>query len=267
VQPTIEPPRPTDQWAVIAALRIIVEHVWSLIVDVVSAVALAILFPLNLEWFDPKKTDSKEASESGWNQRPILLIHGFLGSSNNWVYQRYRLHKAGYRNVFTVNLGDPRKSIEEYVKTVAAKAKEIGEITGRSDLTLIAHSMGGLVAQRYLYTEPGAQERVKTVITIGTPCLGTKVAYLASLVSSAAREMIPDSEFIRQLASSARSDKTTNYVHIASKTDMIVRPTTSALGVERPRSSTRVLNPMGHVTYLFSSDVANQLEESLKASQ
>jgi pimeloyl-ACP methyl ester carboxylesterase len=256
---TQTPLDPMEERGLLPTLCRVVNYIRAIIADIVSAIALAILFPVDLERFDPKKPEECDPS-----QRPILLIHGFLGSSNNWVYHRYCLLQAGYKNIFTVNLGDPRKSIEDYTKIVAAKVETIKALTGRADIVLVGHSMGGLVAQQYRYTEPGADACVKKIITIGTPCFGTHVALAASWASTAAQEMQPNSELVSRLQQAASADQATEYIHIATKADMMVRPVVSALGASGPRSSTRVLNATGHIQHLFSPATAGLLEESLR---
>lgn len=252
-------PNPLDEPGLLPALCRIVNYIRAIIADIISVIALAILFPLDLERFDPKRPEDCDPSA-----RPILLIHGFLGSSNNWAYHRYHLLQAGYRNIFTVNLGDPRKSIEDYAKIVAAKVQTIKMLTGRADITLVGHSMGGLVAQQYRYTEPGAEACVKKIVTIGTPCFGSYMAHLASWASTAAQEMLPNSEFVCRLQQAASTDQVTEVVHIATKTDLLVRPVVSALGVNGPHSSIRIQNATGHIHYLFSPTTAGLLEEALR---
>ena len=234
-----------------------VNHIRATLADLASAVALAILFPFNEEkWLDPKKK-----ADCNPNQTPILLIHGFLGSSNNWVYHRYRLIKAGYTNIFTVNLGDPRKSIEDYTEVVRKKVDEIKRITGQEDIVLVGHSMGGLVAQNYRYTAQGAQQHVKKIITIGTPLHGTRIAHLASWISQAAKEMIFQSPFVERLQEMAAKDVDTKYDAISTEPDHIVIPASSAHG---KRKDPKPLKATGHISYLFSPSTAKHLVDSVK---
>jgi len=243
---------------VISTLKRIIDCIRAFIADILSAIALGILFPINLKRFDPKNID-----ECDKRQTPILLIHGFLGSSNNWMYHRHRMKERKYTNIFTVNLGDPRKSIEDYAKVVADRVQEIQTLTGRKDLVMVCHSMGGLVAQQYLYGAFENKSGVKKIITIGTPFCGTHIAHLASWVSQAAREMIPGSLLIDRLQQSAKNDRTTQYYPVATKTDVIVLPIISALGGEVKAQKTKSLNATGHISYLFSPAAADEVLNAL----
>lgn len=88
------------------------------VVDLMAKVALATIFPFSQTKYDPKK------GEVDGSQTPILLVHGYLHNSSGWGYFRYRLNQAGFKNVFTVDLGSPFLSIVEYGEKL--KEKEVG---------------------------------------------------------------------------------------------------------------------------------------------
>ena len=174
--------------------------------NALSVTLLAITQPISLKAIcDPKIAN--DTTKIDPTQPPILMIHGFLGRSSNMIYHRHSLvnrkpkpgsEEKKIKNIFTVDLGTPFHSIEEYAKVVHTRVLEINKLTGRKDLIIVAHSMGGLVADAYkkLYaTQDGITIIVR--ITMGTPLEGTPVAYLASLFSKAARQMKPSSDFIK----------------------------------------------------------------------
>jgi triacylglycerol esterase/lipase EstA (alpha/beta hydrolase family) len=242
------------------SLRLLSWYIQSIAATILGVITLAVLFPLNLELFDPKTKDKIDP-----NQTPILLIHGFLGSSNNWIYHRYRLRSAGFKNVFTVNLPDPRKSIDDFAIAVKDKIEKIRELTGRDDIILIAHSMGGLVALRYLYNHANTQGiKVKKVITMGTPHEGTKMGFLGAWASKAAHEMRLNSSFIQQLHRQASLDEETHHIRIGTRTDCIIRPPRSALGGKAKKIETLLLEKTSHIGYLFSDISADHVLDTLK---
>lgn len=169
---------------------------------------------LSIEHLDPDKHSRKEASatqpteriETDSNIPIILFVHGFLGNSGHWLYHKKYLqsNQQGHeisKNMFTVDLGTPFHSIEEYAAVVSKRIQEIKQATGRSDVILVSHSMGGLVSDAYqeLFAK---RDDVKIVdkITIGTPLSGTWTALLAALFSKAARQMLPSSSFSKKRA-------------------------------------------------------------------
>lgn len=241
-------------------IRIPINYLHSSICGVISQVALMILSPLNLEKKNPVRRQCDPT------QTPILMIHGFLGCSSNWVYHRYRLWREGYKNLFTVNLGNPFLSIDDYADKVQRMVLKIQHRTGRKDIQFICHSMGGLVARQY--HEKHAQNdgaQIKDLITLGTPLDGTKVAWLTLGLSRAGREMYPKSHFVVAQQKFAKTNSETRYTHIASKCDCVIRPLVSAVangGASHVEE--QWLNFTGHLGYLFSDAAADAIIRCLK---
>jgi len=240
------------------SLRRTVNRVHATVVDFLSAGILGIFVPINLEKLDPKKYNPAGGT-------PILLLHGFLGTSSNWIYHRYRLKNAGHKNVFTINLGHPFTSIENYAECVKEKVSKIQEITRRKDLIIIAHSMGGNVAREYRYEYAEAQGAiVKKIITLGTPLEGTRIANLAPGLSRAAKEMRHQSSFVMDHKEHAKKDKKTRYFHISTRVDHIILPPSSARKGGGKRRRCVTLRATGHVGYLFSSKVAGLILQEVQ---
>ena len=192
--------------------------------------------------------------------RPILLVHGYLNDSSVWVYHKWQLARAGFGPIYTINLGNPFRSIGVYAEKVAKRAERIKEKTGRSDLVLIGHSMGGLVSSWYALqlAPPGTAAQV---ITVGSPLDGTHVARIG--LGSAAREMERDSDFVKKLRREIAKGKEIPFVHMGTRTDELVVPYTSAFVGGHPQF---LLDGVGHISLLFSSRIAKQLIENLKGS-
>ena len=55
--------------------------------------------------------------------------------------------------------------------TIAAQLKDFIDTSGYSEVILVAHSMGGLVASKYIASDVG-QRKTKKLVTLGTPYLG-----------------------------------------------------------------------------------------------
>lgn len=213
-----------------------------------------------LFFIDLTKWDPKTKEEIDPNQTPVLFIHGFLGSSSTWVYHRSRLDNAGYKNLFTINLGSPSHSIEEYGLMVDEKVKEIKRLTGRDDIRLICHSMGGLVAREWLYNHSKTTGvKPKGIITIGSPLNGTDKARYTCGLFPCALEMYPESDFVKKQQEQAALDNETNYYHIGSKTDSIVQPVISAYegGVPLHKLKTDTLDATDHGSLLLSDTTAD----------
>lgn len=191
--------------------------------------------------------------------RPILLVHGYLHDSSAWIYHKRKLVKDGFGPIYTLNLGHPFRSIRRYAEKVKHKAEQIERETNRSDLILIGHSMGGLVCSLYA-TRLAPARTVTDVITIGSPLAGTHMAKLG--LGPDAREMERDSVLLKELQEEIKNCSHTRFYHIATKTDQLVIPHTSALvGDHLERQF--LIEDIGHVTLLFSPRVARVIKEWL----
>jgi len=190
--------------------------------------------------------------------QPILLIHGYMNHSSVWTLQKKRLEALGFGPIYGIDLGHPFQSIRRYAEKVREKAKAIAEQTGRKDLILIGHSMGGLVGCWYA-TQLASPHTVTDVITIGTPLVGTPLARIGLGLS--AREMEPNSDLIRQLQLAMAQDKEIRFHHIATKRDQFVIPGISALITDNKHF---ILEDIGHASLLYSRRVTAKVVEWLR---
>jgi len=223
----------------------------SAVLDLLAKAVVFLTYPISQTWFDPKKENIHS------DQTPILLVHGYLNSSSAWTYFRYRLKHADIKNVFTINLGNPLLSIEEYARRVDRRVKEIHELTGRSDIRLIGHSMGGIVSSYYaIHLAP--KDSVKSITTLGTPFNGTKLAVIAP--GKSPRQMKYMSPFIQDLKQKIEESEI-SYYHIGSDVDLIVRPPSSSI-IEKNKFTK--FDNLGHVSLLFSDRVIRHCVAELK---
>ena len=86
----------------------------------------------------------------------------------------------------------------------AEKMDGICEKYNLENFHIIGHSMGGLVAKRYIQNA-GHESKVKSLITLGTPHHGTPTALLgiaimgAGILSRTPFQMLPSSSLIKEL--------------------------------------------------------------------
>lgn len=190
--------------------------------------------------------------------RPILLVHGYGNHGCVWFLQKKELEAKGLGPIYAINLGHPFKSIRYYAEKVKAKADLIAQETGRNDLILIGHSMGGLVSAWYA-TKLAEKNKVTDVITIASPLAGTPMARLALGIN--AREMEPNSSFVQELKLAMNENKTVRFHHIATRSDQLVIP---GLSAALPDNNHYILDDLGHASLLYSKRVSNKLFEWLE---
>ena len=110
--------------------------------------------------------------------RVLLLQHGYVNNGAVWFFSARALEARGYR-VFTIDQ-PPFASIDIMGDLLAERVDEVLRIAGVSQLTLVAHSMGGLICRAYLRRHGvGAGDKIDQLITLGSPHQGTFHARLA----------------------------------------------------------------------------------------
>jgi pimeloyl-ACP methyl ester carboxylesterase len=95
---------------------------------------------------------------------PLIVLHGLLGSADNWRSMSRRL--AGAYRVFALDLRNhgqsPHSDVLDY-DVMAADVREFVEDYGLSRIILMGHSMGGKVAMRFALDYGAALERLVIV--------------------------------------------------------------------------------------------------------
>jgi predicted alpha/beta hydrolase family esterase len=211
--------------------------------------ALAVMLLLHI--YSHTKNFQKPAGCS--EGRPILLVHGYFNDSSAQSYLKYALGKEKIGPVYTVDLGFPFRSLFDYALKVKEKLAQIARETGRSDVILVGHSMGGLVSSLYA-TQFAPPKTVTDVITIGSPLAGTHVAKIG--IGPNAREMERSSSLIATLNGKIRNETFTRFYHIGTNTDQLIIPAQSALIGNHP-SREFLFEDIGHASMVFSPRVAS----------
>lgn len=238
--------------------ELIFQWIYASIYEMGILIPTIFLLPIPATWFDPSPTDPLPAP----TQRPILIVHGYLHNSSAAHVLRARLKTAGFTHIYAVSLGSPFKSIQEFAKIVQEKAQAIAKETGRADLALVGHSMGGLVSTYYA-TQLDTEKTVKQVITLATPGQGTVMANFG--IGECATQMMYQSDFTKRLNEDIRSDKGAHFAlsHLGSKTDVVV-PFESAKFDKNDKATIIEIKACGHASFLFSSEVANTVVQQLR---
>jgi pimeloyl-ACP methyl ester carboxylesterase len=120
--------------------------------------------------------------------RPVLLLHGWLGSWELWRntievlgrdFRTYALDFFGFGESGVVQTTDQRRSISSFtVPTYVEMVYQFMDRLGIKKAPLIGHSMGGTVS---LSTAIRYPEKVVKVCVIGSPINGTSLNLLLKL--------------------------------------------------------------------------------------
>ncbi|UCV27118.1 esterase/lipase family protein [Ferribacterium limneticum] len=185
--------------------------------------------------------------------RPILLVHGYGCSRGIWWLLRRRLEAAGH-TVASVSLIPPYTSLGKLVPQLNQRIEEVCAMTGSKQVTLIAHSMGGLICRSYLARH--GSDRVDRLLTLATPHQGSALARIG--IGKNAREMQPGSLWLRDMASEA---VTIPFISLRNAYDNYAMPQDNQ---RLPGARDVELPPVGHIAMLYDKSIANLLIELLK---
>ena len=155
---------------------------------------------------------------------PVLLLHGIGCNAGVWWGLRRNLAARGIAPVYTMSYGPPLASIELFADQLAEKVAGICAATGASQVVIVTHSMGGLVARAYLRRYGGAH--VRRLITLGAPHQGSRHAWM--VFGTPLAQMRPGSAFLSGLNADAERAAGVPVVSLWSWHDSMVTPQTSS---------------------------------------
>jgi len=184
---------------------------------------------------------------------PVIFIHGYFQNRADFVWLARQFRKASKGPLYGFNY-PWFDSVDRNVPRLARFVERVCAETGAERVTLVAHSLGGLVSLEYAHSDIG-QRRVASCITIGTPHAGVK--WRGPILGKVARELREGGEFTVE-----RRERTviTPTLSVYSTHDNIVHPpATSELA---GRGGTDVaIDGLGHLSLLYSPEVARVLIE------
>jgi pimeloyl-ACP methyl ester carboxylesterase len=151
---------------------------------------------------------------------------------------------------------DVRVAAAQLAEEVEALVAE----TGYERIHVVGHSMGGLIA-RYYVTRLGGDERVHTLVTLGTPHQGTYTAY--GWHSQLTRQLRPGSGLMRELEQPVPGCRT-RFVVYWSDLDQMIFPQRNA-ALEHPDLSVRNidLHGVGHMSLPIIGSVVHGISSTL----
>jgi len=187
----------------------------------------------------------------------LVFVHGLGANRSGFFPMQAYLSWFGHKRHYAYNYRSSGASIEALA--IELKARIDREVKG-GRITLIAHSMGGLVARVYLQ-QLGGQRRVDTLVTIGTPHRGSlATAYLPTRLVS---QLKPDGPFLEYL-NGLPAPEDVRTISIAAHDDLMVLPREAAIC---PFGEHRMLERTGHLDLLFSPQVFRIVRDAIEETR
>lgn len=190
------------------------------------------------------------APEVAW--APIVLVHGYFHNRSAFLAMSRRLRRAGFQYVHTMNYNPLAHDMFALADQLRREIDLVLDATGAEQVQIVGHSMGGMVARTYVQTMAG-DERVDSVVTLGTPHRGTHAARFGA--GPAARQLRPGSAFLRTLEETARPTAV-RWISYYSDLDAMIVPTSSARLVHPALGAVNVKSrDTGHLSLLMNGEV------------
>ncbi|WP_369261415.1 lipase family alpha/beta hydrolase [Streptomyces sp. R35] len=192
---------------------------------------------------------------------PVVLLHGFIDNRSVFVLLRRNLAQHGRQHVESLNYSPLTCDIRTAAELLGRHIEEICERTGHDRVDIVGHSLGGLIARYYVQCL-GGDLHVRTLVTLGTPHSGTRVAPLMN-AHPIVRQMRPGSEVIEELRQPAPGCRT-HFVSFWSDLDHLMDPLETAC-VDHPdllAQNVRV-SGVGHLALPVHPAVAAGIRQAL----
>ncbi len=183
--------------------------------------------------------------DAGQGTHAVVFVHGFLAAGAVFEPMMTRVNReTGWSCVsFTYS---PLASFYSVAHELRAFIDR--RLPSRARVSLVGHSLGGLLARWYVQRLGGAA-RVDRLVTLATPHSGTYAAGVGAL--SLTRAMAPGSAVLRALGPSASEHGPLPHVAIIAGRDRMITPPESAGRVEDARIV--CLDDVSHNQILFDA--------------
>lgn len=182
----------------------------------------------------------------------VVLVHGFVCNRGLWLPWMRVLRARGIPYT-SVNLEPVFGSIDQYIAQIDDAVRRAQALTGCPPV-LVCHSMGGLAARAWRVATPDADERVRHIVTIGSPHHGTWLGRFSHVANG--RQMRQDSRWLQALCERERQrwsqQAYARFTCWYSNADNIVFPASTAT---LPGADNRFVPGRPHVALAFAEEV------------
>ena len=218
--------------------------------------ALAFEIAMGRMALEPCRASPDLAAAGPLPPRPVLLVHGFGCSRAVWRPLLATLRAAGVGPVRAVSLEPLFAGMELCAAKLLGELEALRSRSAGNTITIVAHSMGGLVARAALRgARPGLIGRI---ITIGAPNHGTALACWFRWPS--ARQMCPGSGWLEELNACQEGRLGIHITTLYSLDDNYIIPASSA---RFQGARTIELRGLGHLGLLASKTVLEHVMSEL----
>jgi triacylglycerol lipase len=191
--------------------------------------------------------------------RAVLFVHGFMAAGAVWDPMRAHVEATAAVETLQLSYG-PLDRFEE----IAARLGSLARLSSRGrPMTIVGHSLGGILARWYVQELGGAVDAggpVDRVVTLASPHAGTRSARFAP--GSLGAALRPGSHVIETLRRGRdRASKVAHVALVAGRDRMISPPTSAG---DLTDAQLHVFDDLGHNEALFDPRVLDLVARSVR---
>jgi pimeloyl-ACP methyl ester carboxylesterase len=189
-------------------------------------------------------------------------VHGIIDNHSIFTLLDRALRRRGFRTVSAYDYGLLTQDIRSASQLLGEAVEKLAADTGYEQIHVIGHSLGGLLA-RYYVQRLGGDARVHTLVTLGTPHAGTRLAQALRTLPLIG-QLTPQSSVIRELAEPA-PDCRTRFLAFHSDIDHVVWPSRNAR-IDHPdlQATNIAVRGVGHLSMPNNGRIAATIAEALR---
>jgi len=191
---------------------------------------------------------------------PILLVHGMIDNRAIFTVLTPKLRAYGFERVSTLNYSPATNDIRAAAAGLGVEVERLVERTGYEQLHIVGHSLGGLIA-RYYVQRLGGDQRVHTLVTLGTPHHGTLAAHLVPV--QLGRQLRPGSDLFTELSQPAPACRTRFAVFWSDVDQLVVPHDNAALHHPDLIVANELVHGVGHMSLPVNNRIAQRVAELL----
>ena len=199
----------------------------------------------------PRRTPRADSTRT-----PVILIPGYGMNRSCLFFMQIYLRRRGFPWVWIVNNRPHSATVPRYAERLGEAVRRMMRESGSSQVDLVCHSAGGVIAGWYVRQLGGAAS-VRRLVTIGTPWKGTQTAVFGQRAH--ALDLLPGSDVVAGIA-----DPPVPTWAVWTRTDGMMVPFSTAA----PEGVTCVeVRDEGHLSMLYSATVYRLVRDLLTARQ
>ena len=194
-------------------------------------------------------------------ETPILLVHGIIDNHVIFTVMERSLRRRGFQTLSAYDYGLLTHNIPRAAERFGEAVQKLSAATGYERIHVIGHSLGGLIA-RYYVQLLGGDSHVHTLVTLGTPHQGTRLAWAAPVLPLI-RQLTPTSPVIQELAQPASGCRT-RFIAFHSDIDHLIVPSRNAR-LDHPDLNVRniAVRGVGHLSMPNDGRIAFTIARAL----